>query len=335
MPDPRPSLRDIARELGVSTMTVSRAQGGRPGVSPELRDELRRKAEQLGYRPDPTIDRLMSHIRSRRRSTVRAVIVAVTDIAEADEPAYCERLRRHAAARARELGFAFSVLRARPDTGGWPALRRTLHARGVDGVLLLPMSSPISLHAQEWSHFSIVAATSSIVAPSFHRVTPDHLANAALVVSRLVERGHRRLGFVGTTTHSERTRDAFPSALAWHHTRLGLRCVPLVHPPTETPKIAAWVRKERPEVIVVGRPGDLPGFQSELARARLRVAWCLAGILSDHPTHPGLDERHDLIGAAAIDTLAGLVVRADHGTPLVPATVSIVGTWRGEPARLS
>ncbi len=43
-------LADIARELGVSTVTVSKALSGQKGVSEELRGKIVRLADQLGYK---------------------------------------------------------------------------------------------------------------------------------------------------------------------------------------------------------------------------------------------------------------------------------------------
>lgn len=43
------NLRDIAGQLNISVSTVSRALNGNGGVSPELQDKIRRKAEELGY----------------------------------------------------------------------------------------------------------------------------------------------------------------------------------------------------------------------------------------------------------------------------------------------
>lgn len=43
------NLRDIAKELDVSVSTVSRALNGSVGVSPELQEKIRRKADEIGY----------------------------------------------------------------------------------------------------------------------------------------------------------------------------------------------------------------------------------------------------------------------------------------------
>lgn len=324
---PRVTLSDVASALGISAMTVSRAMRGRPGVAPELRERIRAEAERLGYRPDPEIGRLMTHLRHGGRHGLHANLCAITDFSAEDEPRYCARLHRHAAEHSRELGFEFSVIRVARSPGGWAAALRTIKARGVEGVLLLPMISATALGATEWDEFSVVSATSSVTAPRFHEVAPNHAANARLLIEHLADQGHLRIGYVGLAAHARRTREALPSALAWHHARHQVRCAPLLYEPEQHPDIATWARSERPDVVLVGRPPDLPRFRAALERAGQPVAWALANSRAFFDHAPGLDERDDLIGAAAIDTLSSLVIRGERGVPRVPTSVSITGQW--------
>ena len=324
---PRVSLTAVAAELGISAMTVSRAMRGLPGVSEELRDRVRATAERMGYRPDPEIGRLMHHLRYAEKSGRHANLCAVTDFPPDSEPRYCARLHRHAAGHARELGFAFSVIRVSPKKKGWDAALRSIQARGVEGVLLLPMVSETDLGNQDWAGFSVVSATSSVIAPRFHEVAPNHAANARLLIDHLVGQGFRRLGFVGLSAHARRTREALLAALAWHHASHAENCAPLLYSPETLPDVVSWARQERPDVVIVGRPTDLPRLREELDRAGLRLPWSLANSRAFFDYAPGLDERDDLIGATAIDTLASLVTRGERGVPAVPTSVSITGRW--------
>lgn len=43
------SMQDIADELGVSKVTVSKALNGKDGVSEEMKERILQKAEQYGY----------------------------------------------------------------------------------------------------------------------------------------------------------------------------------------------------------------------------------------------------------------------------------------------
>ena len=47
----RITIADVAREVGVSMMTVSRVINDRGDVSPETRAKVRQAIKQLGYRP--------------------------------------------------------------------------------------------------------------------------------------------------------------------------------------------------------------------------------------------------------------------------------------------
>lgn len=51
MPNPRPTIRDVARKAGVSHQTVSRVINGSEGVLPETRALVESAIEQMGYRP--------------------------------------------------------------------------------------------------------------------------------------------------------------------------------------------------------------------------------------------------------------------------------------------
>ena len=42
-------MQDIAQKLGVSTMTISKALSGKPGVSEGMREKIKILAEEMGY----------------------------------------------------------------------------------------------------------------------------------------------------------------------------------------------------------------------------------------------------------------------------------------------
>lgn len=46
------SLKDIARELGVSTATVSKALNDLPDISEETKQLVKEKAKEMGYFPE-------------------------------------------------------------------------------------------------------------------------------------------------------------------------------------------------------------------------------------------------------------------------------------------
>lgn len=323
----RVSLSSIASALGISAMTVSRALRGQPGVSADLTRKIVESAAQLGYRPDPEVGRLMYYLRHGRETGRHASLCGLTDQPRHTEPSYFNQIARQAAVRAQELGFAFSVIRIPPSQGGWARVIRSITTQGITGIVLLPFVVSTALPATGWDAYSVVSATSSITAPRFHEVVPNHAANARLLIEHLAAQGFRRIGLVEQEPHAERTREALPAAIAWHHSRARVRCAPLIYQPDETPDVVDWARRQRPDVVVVGRARHLPQFHAAFGRAGLNPPCVLGNSRGLCDLAPGLDERADLVGAAAIDALSSLVVRGERGIPAVPTSMAITGQW--------
>ena len=57
----RVTLRDLAKKLGVSHTTVSLALREHHSITPARRQEVKRLAEKLGYRPDPFLSALSAY----------------------------------------------------------------------------------------------------------------------------------------------------------------------------------------------------------------------------------------------------------------------------------
>jgi LacI family transcriptional regulator len=67
------SLKDLARELGVSISTVSRALKDHPNISPEIKKKVRKLADQWNYSPNPLAMGLL-------RQNTRTIGVIVPDL---------------------------------------------------------------------------------------------------------------------------------------------------------------------------------------------------------------------------------------------------------------
>ena len=74
---PSPSLREIARSLGLSHTTVSEALRKSPRVRPETRMRVLRAAREAGYQPNPLAGALMSEMRRSRAGTFRGVLAII------------------------------------------------------------------------------------------------------------------------------------------------------------------------------------------------------------------------------------------------------------------
>lgn len=183
-------LKDIARQAGVSVMTVSKALRDEPDVSAETKARLKALAHQMGYVPD-------SSARGLRTKTTRLfglVIPSITD------PIFA-RIVFAIEERAHELGYELLLAHTLNQSEREEQCVRRLLARQVDGLFI----SPVYRFAAEARIYQEIQARKIPVvllgppAP-FCRGIPgaevDELAASYNVTQHLLKLGHRRIAYL-------------------------------------------------------------------------------------------------------------------------------------------
>jgi len=116
MPSATPTIRALAKQLGLSRTTVSEALRGLPRIQHDTAKRVCDAAERAGYRPNPMASAVMSQIRRSRAQAFRGGLAAV-NVDEPDRPAYAQRyhdgLIDGARERAADLGSRHSWSDAR------------------------------------------------------------------------------------------------------------------------------------------------------------------------------------------------------------------------------
>ena len=123
------SLKQIARECGVSISTASRALNGHPGVNPATRERVLAAAGRAGYRPNNAARAL----RSRSSGTIGVVLPdMLNNFYAACTAVLQEQFEQHG------YGMVLAVTRNDPARER-EALRRLASAQ-VEGLVLVPTS---------------------------------------------------------------------------------------------------------------------------------------------------------------------------------------------------
>lgn len=184
-PDPKParvSLRDIAKRIGVSHVTVSLALRDHSRISLVVRQKIRQAAEEMGYRPDPMLSALANYRKGKSAAPITATIAWIN--AWDDPPA----LRSHkefdlywkgAAATAEKFGYRLEEF----QLGGHSKpqrLHQILASRGIRGLLLPPQRPHPNWGDFPWGEYSVVRFGRSLQDPRTHLVTADQVANTVL-----------------------------------------------------------------------------------------------------------------------------------------------------------
>lgn len=330
-PELRPTIRTLAAHAGVSSATVSLALRGHPRISAATRKRVLRAAQEIGYRPDPQVAKLMHHLRSARRPGYQASIAGLTTVRAGEDTAYMAAIVRSAEARAEQLGYGFTLFRIEDPPQPAPALHRMLRSRGVEGIVLLPIATPRDVTTLlKWKDFSVVTTTFGVLAPQFHRVVPHQFGNALEICRQLARQGCRRIGLVLPAQQDLRVHHGFSAAVAWQGTIGGTEFVrPCIHQgplPAES-EVRAWYRAERPDAIITS--GDVtcaPIIELLGLRPNGTVTFVSAS-KAERPGFAGIDERPEEIGAAAIEHLATMIQHGEKGAPAVPRVIMIDGRW--------
>lgn len=324
------TLNDIARKLGISKMTVSRALRGERHVEAGLRQKIVRTAEALGYRPDPEISKLMHHMRRGRQVTsprTLAFVWAERDAEEIAKSSWSQQLVLGAHRQARKLGFELEEfhLEARGMTGR--RLSGILEARGIPGFILSPLISRSRGHVtMAWDRFCSVVIGLGYARPALHRVHHHHYLGMLTALRMLKKQRQKRIGFYCGSTINERMFRAWSASFLAHH--------PLAEPGEllalrKTPSKAdfhAWLRQGRPEVVIDGGH-VVKDWIAELPKAR-RPRHVTLGWRADRPEVAGIDQQADVLAAAAVDLLVAQYQQNERGIPAAPKIVMTEGVWR-------
>lgn len=221
----RVTIHDVARELGLSTSTVSAALNGSGKLRQETRDLVQRTATELGYRSS----RAALALRLGRTGTIALALPTVDDgaVPMLDLDFYMA-VARGAATAAFEAGYALTLT---PPTiigeDGWRML-------GADGVVLCdPVRNDERLATLERLGTPVVTVERDATRPDWRSaVTSDHGANMRTLLDHLHEQGARRIALISADASwswAEESLAAYHAWIAEHGLPDLVRLVPLDH----------------------------------------------------------------------------------------------------------
>jgi len=330
------TLAEVAREAGVHKATAARALHEDPRITAATKARVRAAADRLGYRVNHLLAAWMS---TRRRSVpvASATIAYVTGHPtrhgwrppESDLPDFFPGAR----ARAEQAGFKLEDFWLREKGMTPERFVRILRARNIQGVLIGRMPGwQTTLLEYDWSGFSVAALGISLRAPVFHRVRENHFFTASLAAARCHERGFRRIGLAFDRADDiGRMNDMWVGGFLSEQAkwpRSTPRVPPLLIPAPDRARFLAWLRRHRPDVILVSQAEPV---RSWLAGAGLRVPADVGLVdLRCYDPAAGITGVHydiALTGAAGVETLIALLHRQERGVPARPQEVLLQGEW--------
>lgn len=315
-------------------MTVSLALRNHPSLPAATRLRLRKLAAAHGYRPDPAVAKLMHHLRTRHSQRRQATLCGLClQTPPGERLDYDEAVLSGARNRADSLGFGLDVM-AIDEPGLTPRrLERILVNRGIAGLLLLPMREPVHLaRLIDWSRFSAVSATPSVLSPRLNEAMPDLFGNMQLLCRELSNRGCQRVGLVPVAEHDVRVNHRVLAPFLWHSQYGGGAPVPPLIVPQYDPDpgaLRAWIDQHRPDAIITNGEFTTSRIHEFLTPRERREIMLASTTLQAAGTarFAGIVDNGFEVGAAAIEMLAAMVQRGETGLPSTPRTTLIAGRF--------
>lgn len=333
MSAPAPTLRSLAKVLGLSRTTVSDALRGSPRVDPKTAERVQKAANEAGYRRNPLAGALMSELRRSRGTAFRGVIAAI-DFNEPDRPndalSYHRELVIGAETRGAELGFKvekFSVGHAGVSV---QRLDSILQSRGIHGVILLPAWDEPDLSKLDWSQYAGIYTDYIIERPALHSVCPDHYRSLLAALQRLTGLGYKQPGFFLKKHQDERLQFRWSAAFrAFQESHPGIKHVPpLILDAISREDFERWFRKHKPDVVLGHNAAAIEWMQSCGAEVPKTHGFaCLNAHMTAIPC-AGLDLQPRTLGARATELLIAQLQRNETGIPEWPSTTTIPAHWR-------
>ncbi|MFS0893130.1 LacI family DNA-binding transcriptional regulator [Microbacterium sp. 179-I 3D3 NHS] len=194
-----PTISEVAEAAGVGRSTAARTLGGYGYVSPELRERVLAAAERIGYRANALA-------RSMSTGVSQTLGVIVADIANP----FFGGVVRGISDASRARGFDTLVLSTHEDLDEEIAATNVLIDKRVDGIIL----ASAALDAASAGHIAqarardipVVLVDRAVPGLDLDAVVIDNRTSARDAVARLLDAGHRRIGFVWGPPVAERPR---------------------------------------------------------------------------------------------------------------------------------
>ena len=186
------NIKEFAKTIGVSTTTISSAVTGNGRISDATREMILQKMREMGYTPN---------LNARRLVSGRSYMVALTHIdQEAASDLFTMQVARAMVGPLKSLGYDLWLNLAPDSSEEQKLLRQLVRASTIDAVVIICEEViPKKLLQELVNHNRQCVVVGHVPAENMQgvgSVVMNMRSGAQQVARLLVERGHRRIGFI-------------------------------------------------------------------------------------------------------------------------------------------
>lgn len=209
------TLKDIAKEAGVSISTVSRIINGNSSnaASQDVQDKIWRIARAGGYVPNASAQALKQ--KNNGKTPHHSIACVYARAQDAQNDAFFSALTRSIEQEALKEGYIVKYSFSAFDINN-PATHKQIMNNEVDGAAILGRCDKETLKFMK-THFRKVIYTGlNPLDADYDQVICDGNAITADAVNHLISLGHQKIGYIGETKNEIRY-NAYCNTLNEHH----------------------------------------------------------------------------------------------------------------------
>lgn len=206
------TIKDIAKALGLSTSTVSRALRGGYEISAETKKLVLEYAEKINYQPNP----IALSLKERRSHSIGVVVCEVANN-------YFSQAINGIESIAYNRGYHVIITQTHESAEREVVNVQHLASRSVDGLLISLSSETQDLSHLKYLHekgLPMVFFDRVAEEINTHKVIANNYAGAFEATEHLIKSGFRKIGHITSSPHlsiSKERLEGYKAALAKYH----------------------------------------------------------------------------------------------------------------------
>ncbi len=196
------TMSDIAKEIGVSTVTVSKALGDKDGVGSELREQIKRKANEMGYR-------FSGSSKNIKDDLTYSISIVVAKHFIHDASAFYWVMYRYIVELLQKQNYYGILEVISDDDESTCEMPKSVSDRKADGIIVLGQFSNSYVNALLSLEVPTVFLDFYSARSDVETVIADNFFGSYTITNYLIGLGHRRIGFIGSVNSTSSIQDRY------------------------------------------------------------------------------------------------------------------------------